>query len=47
MGRPNGHVNYCLGNLVINEQHPTWDKYNFHNYKSIYPILKIWLLLEC
>ena len=46
MGRPSGHVNQCLANLVIDEQLPIWNENNLYKYKKMYPILKAWVLLE-
>ncbi len=46
MGRPGGHVNQRLANLVINEQLPIWDENDFRKYKKIYPTSKTWILLE-
>ena len=46
MGKPSGHVNHCLANLVINEQLPIWDKNDLCTYKKIYPASKAWILLE-
>ena len=46
MGRPSGHVNQRLANLVIDEQIPIWDKNNLHKYKKIYLISKTWICLE-
>ena len=46
IGRPGGHVNQRLANLVINEQLPIWDKNDLRKYKKMYPTLKAWILLE-
>ena len=46
MGIPNGHVNQCLANLVIDEQLPTWNKNDLLHYKSKYSTSKVWLLFE-
>ena len=46
IGRPGGHVNQRLANLVIDEQFPAWDKNNLVDYKAMYPTSKAWLLLE-
>ncbi len=42
----NGHINERLANLVINKQILTCDKNNLLYYKSIYPMLKTWLVLK-
>ena len=46
IGRPSGHVNHRLANLVINKQLLIWDKNDFRKYKIIYSISKTWILLE-
>ncbi len=46
VGTPNGHINQHLANLVIDKQLLTWDKNGLLHYKSMYPIPKVWLLLE-
>ncbi len=46
MGRPGGHVNQRLANLIINEQLPIWDKNDLRKYKKMYPTSKVWVLLE-
>ncbi|WP_375449258.1 hypothetical protein, partial [uncultured Nostoc sp.] len=46
MGRPGGHVNQRLANLVIDEQLPIWDENDLRKYKKIYPTSKAWILLE-
>ena len=46
MGRPSGHVNQRLANLVIDEQLPVWDESELLEYKSMYPESKAWVLFE-
>ena len=46
IGRPSGHVNQCLANLIIDEQLLIWDENNLCTYKKIYPTSKVWILLE-
>ena len=46
MGRPSGHVNQRLANLVIDEQLPIWDENDLRKYKKMYPTSKAWVLLE-
>ena len=46
IGRPGGHINQCLANLIIDEQLPIWDKNNLRKYKKMYPTSKAWVLLE-
>ena len=46
MGRPSGHVNQHLANLVINKQLLIWDKNDLRKYKKIYLTSKTWILLE-
>ena len=46
MGRPGGHVNQHLTNLVINQQLLIWDKNDLRKYKKVYLTSKIWVLLE-
>ena len=46
MGRPIGHINQRLANLVIDEQLPIWDKNDLRKYKKMYPTSKAWVLLE-
>ena len=46
MGRPSGHVNQRLANLVIDEQLPIWDENDLRMYKKIYPTSKAWILFE-
>ena len=46
MGRPSGHINQRLANLVIDEKFPIWDKNDFRTYKKIYPTSKTWILFE-
>ena len=40
MGKPSGHVNQRLANLIINKQFLICDKNNFRTYKKIYLTLK-------
>ena len=40
MGKPSGHINQRLANLVINEQLPIWDKNNLCKYKKMYQTSK-------
>ena len=44
MGRPSGHVNQRLANLVIDEQLPIWDENDLRKYKKMYPTSKAWIL---
>ncbi len=46
MGKPSGHVNQRLANLVIDEQLPAWDEKDLRKYKKMYPTSKAWILLE-
>ena len=46
MGKPSGHINQRLANLVINEQLPIWDKNNLRTYKKIYLTSKAWIFFE-
>ena len=46
MGRPSGHVNQRLANLVIDEQLLIWNKNNLYKYKKMYPTSKAWVFLE-
>ena len=40
MGRPGGHVNQRLANLVTDEQLPIWDENDLRKYKKMYPTSK-------
>lgn len=42
----NSHINQRLANFIIDKQLPVWDKIKLLKYKSMYPILKIWIPLE-
>lgn len=46
MGKPNGHVNQHLGNLVSDKQLLVWDKNNPQKYKKIYITSKAWIFAE-
>lgn len=43
MSTSNDHINQRLVNLIINKQLLIWDKNNFHQYKKMYVMSKVWL----
>lgn len=46
MGRPSGHINQYLANLIIDKKLLIWDKNDLRKYKKIYLTSKIYIFFK-